>query len=137
MSYKAKDGRVFGHPQQGMKYDESLTAERSKGDLAEAPGGEEYEHNLKSHGMILESHIKIEGPGRFRLSVTHKDGHVSESVHPQWYTAQERQGQYFNPDGPPKALDTVKRSRSHPTGQKEDERIAQEDGRESGMDDVG
>lgn len=130
MSYKAKDGRDFGNPMQGRKYDESLTAERSKGDIAGAPGGEEHEANLKAHGMVLESNIKIEGPGRFRLSVKHQDGSTSTSVHPQWYTAHDTQAKYFSPDGKPEALETHQRARSHPGGEKEKERIDIEDGRE-------
>ena len=78
-----------------------------------------------------------DGPGRWRLTTKHADGQESTSVHPQVWRAHEVAGKYLNPDGPPGALETHQRARSHPTGPKEDERIAKEDGRstESQWDD--
>ena len=134
MSYKASDGREFGNPAQARLYEKSL-ADRGADDVANAPGGEQYEADVKAHGTVHEAHIKAEGNGRWRLTTTHADGAKSTSVHPQWFRAHELAGKYFDPDGKPAALETHQRARAHPAGPKEEERIAREDGRE--VDDEG
>ena len=65
MSYKAKDGKVLTSVIQGRKYDRSL-AEKSGEQIDNAPGGPQHEHDLREHGMVQESHITYDGPGRWR-----------------------------------------------------------------------
>ncbi len=129
MSFKASDGREFGNPAQARLYEKSL-AERGMDDVKNAPGGEEHEHNVKMHGIVKETTIKFDGPGRWRHTATHADGTKTTSVHPEAYRAHQVQAKYLGVDQAPPAIETHNRSRSHPVGPKEIERIDREDGRE-------
>lgn len=128
MAYKAKDGKILPTVMQGRKYDESL-AEKSKSETENAPGGPEHIENVRAHGVVHKSVIEFEGNGRWRHTATHADGVESTSVHPQWHRAHDVQAMYFDPDGKPGALETHQKSRSHPVGPKESERLDKEDGR--------
>lgn len=134
MSYVAKDGRRFGHPVQGRKYDESLErdkseTERGKQDVESAPGGEMWEADLNAHGMVTKITIENEGPGRWRHTALHADGIESTSVHPEAYRAHQVAGHYMALEPPP-AIATHSRARSFPVGPKEKERLDREDNRE-------
>ena len=132
MSYVARDGKILPTAQRGRLYEQSLESmpEKGKRDVENAPGGEEHIANVKAHGVVAKSTIEHVGNGRWRHTAVHADGTESTSVHPQWFRAHEVQGKYFDPDGKPPALETHQKGRSHPAGEKEERRIAQEDHRE-------
>lgn len=136
MLYKARDGRKFGNVIQGRKYDRSLDeqrvqtqVDRGREDIENAPGGPQHEHDLREHGIALESTVKYDGPGRWKHVAVHSDGYKAESVHPEAYRAHEVQAKYLAIEPPP-AIQTHSKARSYPTGPKEAERIAKEDGRD-------
>lgn len=127
--YTAKDGRSFSNDQRGRLYDRSL-ADKGADDAADAPGGYEWDHNIKQHGPVLETRIKFDGPGRWRHIAIHADGARSESVHPERHRAHQVSGNYLEIEPPP-AISTHQRARSQPTGPKEEQRVAREDHRET------
>lgn len=131
MSYKAKDGKRFPTVTQGLKWDRSL-AERGSDDVANAPGGTSWEHDLKTHGIARETRIIREGNGRHVLVAIHADGYRHQSVHPEAYRAHEIESRMLGIEAPP-AIQTHARARSQPVGPKEEERIAKEDGRLTGV----
>lgn len=131
MSYKARDGRIFPSVVQGRAYDRSL-AERGGDDVEAAPGGPQHEHDLKTHGIAKSIKIEYDGPGRWRHTSEHADGYKSTSVHPEAYRAHEVAKNYLGIEPPP-AVQTHARSRAHPVGPKESERLDAEDGRVVGQ----
>lgn len=121
MSYVARDGKEFGHPMQGRKYDQWLQQKEK------APGGPQHEHDIRAHGPVREVTIKREGLGRHVLTAKHADGYVHQSVHPEAFRAHQIQAQMLGIDEPPPAVQTHARSRAHPIGPKEEDRIRHED----------
>lgn len=141
MSFRASDGREFTHEglyrnyQRGLDQDaRDRLALKGQRQIENAPGGPEHEANIKAHGPVLESTIKYDGAGRWLHIATHQDGIKSKSVHPEVFRAQQIQGRYFGIDEPPPAIKTHQRSRQVPTGEREQERIDREDGRETSGD---
>lgn len=128
MSFKARDGRAFSNAERAWRYDQSL-ADKGKRDAANAPGGYEWDHNIREHGPVLKSTIEYDGPGRWKHTAHHADGTKSESVHPEIHRADQVAEHYFGIAEPPPAIRTHQRARSQPTGPKEEERIAHEDQR--------
>lgn len=129
MSYRASDGKVFPSRMRAEKYQASI-AQKGKDDFDNAPGGASWEHDRKQHGPVTESTIKMDGTGRWLVKAKHGDGHVHQSVHPQRARANEVQEHLLDLDNPPAALQTHQRSKAHPQGPKESDRIREEDHRE-------
>lgn len=135
MSFRTSDGHEFPTRQRAELYERSLPEQRSlvargKDDFENAPGGAAWEHDRKTHGPVLESTIKYEGPGRWRVTAKHGDGYTHTSVHPQRARADEVQDHLLDLDQPPAALQTHQRAKATPQGPKESERIRLEDHRE-------
>jgi len=129
VSFQASDGHAFPTRNRADKYQQSLV-DRGREDFAKAPGGQSWENDRRLHGPVLDSTIRYEGPGRWRVEAKHADGHVHSSVHPQRSRANEVQEHLLDLDQPPAALQTHQRSRAQPQGPKETERIREEDHRE-------
>jgi len=123
MSFTATDGKVFQHAEQHQKYQAWLDTE------AKAPSGRIHEQGVKDHGLPVEVRVKNEGGGRHRVTMVHADGKESTSVHPEAFRAFDVARETYVPPPPP-AIDTHARSRVHPVGEKEIQRIRREDGEE-------
>ena len=122
MSWQASDGRSFPTFIQRNKYEQWLE-EKSK-----APGGHPEEEAFRLHGTPKHIEVIVEGNGRYRVRSEHPDGFKYEGVHPQAHVVQHVVGDLVGVN-PPMAIETHSKSRAHPTGPKEQERIAKEDHR--------
>lgn len=122
MSFAASDGKEFSHPMQREKYEKWL------GEKAKAPGGLQHEQDSRLHGPATEVTIRREGLGRHVVTAKHVDGYTHQSVHPEAYRAHEVASSLLGIEPPP-AVGTLGRSRAHPTGPKEKERVDREDNR--------
>ncbi len=121
-TFTASDGKTFHHAQQHQKYQNWLD-EKEK-----APSGNVHKQAILDHGNVRGINISVEGAGRHRVTLKHADGATSTSVHPQSYRALEVAKEFYVPP-PPDAIETHARSRVHPTGPKEADRVRREDGR--------
>lgn len=127
--YTAKDGHKFsgqGAYQRGRLYDRALGGDKNKFEpFNRAPGGPRHEHEIKEHGEVKSVTINRDGTTK----VTHRDGHSWGERHPDLARANEVSRDYFGvPQFP--ASEHFKKTRAHPVGPGEGERLKNEDGRE-------
>jgi hypothetical protein len=122
MSWKASDGRAFPTFIQRNKYEQWLH------DKGAAPGGPSHEEAYRLHGVAKHIEVDIEDGGRYVVRTKHADGYQYQGVHPQAHVANDVVGHLIGVN-PPIAIETHGRARAHPTGPKEEERIAREDSR--------
>lgn len=128
--HTASDGHLFATMGQMRRYEESL-GKLHRNSLADLARAKEDSHkgHVNEHGIATEVTIKREGNGRTRITSKHEDGFKHNSVHPETYRAHDVARDLLGIEPPP-AVQTLGRSRAHPTGPKEDERVRREDGRE-------
>lgn len=128
----ARDGKHFANNIQMRKYEDSLPrslSERGADDFANAPSGDPVKEGAR-HGIVMESHYKFLGGGQHKISVTHADGHSWEQIHPEAFRAHQMLTRAHGFDEQPPAIKTHMRSRAQPTGEKEEDRLRNEDHRE-------
>lgn len=134
MAYIAKDGKRFPNSQSGRKYDAHLAEAQDNATVAgervrNAPGGPRHLDAVHSHGRVISAKYEEDGPGRFRVTTRHADGHSFSQVSPDRERAVQMIGDMTGAEHPPSGL-VHARAKAHPTGPKEHERIADEDQRE-------
>lgn len=127
---KTSDGKEFYDPRRAHLYEKSIQGEKSRNDLANAPGGPAHAQAIREHGPVREVHYVVEGSGRHRLTFTHSDGRQSTSVHPQAFRAHSIMASALGIDNPPAAVETHQRARDHSIGPKEEENIRRNDHQE-------
>ncbi len=120
----ARDGKTFSHPMQAAKY------ERWLDEKDRAPGGTAHDEAARLHGPAKRVTIEREGLGRHVVTSEHVDGFKHQSVHPEAFRAHQVGAALLGIEAPA-AVQTHSRARAHPTGPKESDRLASEDGRRS------
>lgn len=126
MAHKASDGKMFPSLTQVSKYEASLS-DKGKEETTDAPSDSMHQM-VRQHGLAMDVHVVREGNGRTRVTAKHQDGFVHKSVHPETYRALDV-GKELMGIEPPPAVQTLGKSRSHPTGPKEEDRVKREDNR--------
>lgn len=126
MAHKASDGKMFPSLTQVSKYEASLS-DKGKEETTDAPSDSMHQM-VRQHGLAMKTTTTREGNGRTRLTVVHQDGFKHDSVHPETYRAVNLASEMLGVEAPP-AVQTLGKSRSHPTGPKEEDRVKREDNR--------